>query len=69
VQAHQHATNADEYIAKGLLIPAADEHQKSADAFQSCIEASNDENVCMLRHLPVHLYPTTLTPTCRREER
>ena len=45
LQAHQHATNADEYTAKGLLIPAADEHQKSADAFQSCIEASNDENV------------------------
>jgi DNA repair exonuclease SbcCD ATPase subunit len=42
--AHQHATNADEFIAKGLLIPAAEEHQKSADAFQSCIEASNDEN-------------------------
>ncbi|KAH9998973.1 hypothetical protein BJV77DRAFT_978295 [Russula vinacea] len=42
--AHQHATNADEFTAKGLLIPAADEHQKSADAFQSCIEASNDEN-------------------------
>jgi hypothetical protein len=42
--AHQHATNADELIAKGLLIPAAEEHQKSADAFQSCIEASNDEN-------------------------
>ncbi|KAI0303418.1 hypothetical protein B0F90DRAFT_1368705 [Multifurca ochricompacta] len=42
--AHQHATNADEFISKGLLIPAADEHQKSADAFQSCIEESNDEN-------------------------
>ncbi|KAI9434007.1 hypothetical protein H4582DRAFT_2185439 [Lactarius indigo] len=42
--AHQHATNADEFTSKGLLIPAAEEHQKSADAFQSCIEASNDEN-------------------------
>ncbi|KAN0105423.1 hypothetical protein V8E52_011017 [Russula decolorans] len=42
--AHQHATHADEFIAKGLLIPAAEEHQKAADAFQSCIEVSNDEN-------------------------
>ncbi|KAH9028163.1 hypothetical protein EDB84DRAFT_1563196 [Lactarius hengduanensis] len=42
--AHQHATNADEFTSKGLLVPAAEEHQKSADAFQSCIEASNDEN-------------------------
>lgn len=44
IAAHRHATHADEFIAKGLLIPAAEEHQKSADAFQSCIEACNDEN-------------------------
>ncbi|KAI9508483.1 hypothetical protein F5148DRAFT_1299275 [Russula earlei] len=42
--AHQHATNADEFMAKGLLIPAADEHQKAADAFEACLDASNDEN-------------------------
>ncbi|KAI0262922.1 hypothetical protein BC834DRAFT_925082 [Gloeopeniophorella convolvens] len=42
--AHQHATNADDFMARGLLIPSCEEHQKSAEAFQSCIEASNDEN-------------------------
>jgi hypothetical protein len=60
-QAHQHATNADEFIAKGLLIPAAEEHQKSADAFQSCIEASNDENVCVLRLLYLRSHTTHST--------
>ncbi|KAI0062238.1 hypothetical protein BV25DRAFT_1825669 [Artomyces pyxidatus] len=42
--AHQHAANADEFTAQGLLIPASEEHLKSADAFQACIEASTDEN-------------------------
>jgi len=50
LQAHQHATNADEFTAKGILIHAAEEHQKSADAFQSCIEVSNDENVRISCH-------------------
>ena len=60
-QAHQHATNADEFIAKGLLIPAAEAHQKSADAFQSCIEASNDENVCVLSLLRMRSHTTKAT--------
>ncbi|KAI0049664.1 hypothetical protein FA95DRAFT_1646603 [Auriscalpium vulgare] len=42
--AHQHAANADDFTAQGLLIPAAEQHLKAADAFQACIEASNDEN-------------------------
>ncbi|KAI0315519.1 hypothetical protein OF83DRAFT_1164757 [Amylostereum chailletii] len=42
--AHQHAANADEFTSKGLLIPAFEQHSKAADAFQACIEASNDEN-------------------------
>lgn len=44
-QAHQHAANADDYLAQGLLIPAAEEHYKAAEAFQACVEASNDDNV------------------------
>ncbi|PCH38330.1 hypothetical protein WOLCODRAFT_136176 [Wolfiporia cocos MD-104 SS10] len=42
--AHQHAANADDYIAQGLLIPAADEHLKAAEAFRTCVEAATDEN-------------------------
>ncbi|KAH9951394.1 hypothetical protein B0H21DRAFT_685234, partial [Amylocystis lapponica] len=42
--AHQHAANADDYSAQGLLIPAAEEHYKAAEAFDACIEASQDEN-------------------------
>ena len=48
-------------MAKGLLIPAAEEHQKSADAFQACIEASNDENVCVLRLLHPRSHATYST--------
>ena len=44
-QAHQHAANADDYLAQGLLIPAAEEHYKAAESFQACVEASNDDNV------------------------
>ncbi|TBU32265.1 hypothetical protein BD311DRAFT_862659 [Dichomitus squalens] len=42
--AHQHAANADDYLARGLLIPAAEEHYKAAEAFQACVDASNDDN-------------------------
>ncbi|EMD38608.1 hypothetical protein CERSUDRAFT_113788 [Gelatoporia subvermispora B] len=42
--AHQHAANADDYIAQGLLVPAAEEHYKAAEAFLACIELSKDEN-------------------------
>ncbi|KAI0361877.1 hypothetical protein OH77DRAFT_1416053 [Trametes cingulata] len=42
--AHQHAANADDYLAQGLLIPAAEEHYKAAEAFQACVDASNDNN-------------------------
>lgn len=45
-QAHQHAANAEEYVAQGLLIPAAEEHYKAAEAFLACVEASSEENVC-----------------------
>ena len=45
-QAHQHAANAEEFVAQGLLIPAAEEHYKAAEAFLVCVEASSEENVC-----------------------
>ncbi|KAL4251635.1 hypothetical protein ABKN59_003795 [Abortiporus biennis] len=42
--AHQHASNAEDYMAQGLLIPASEEHQRAAEAFHACIEASTEEN-------------------------
>ncbi|KAF9818897.1 hypothetical protein IEO21_02435 [Rhodonia placenta] len=42
--AHQHAANADDYVAQGLLIPAAEEHYKAAEAFLVCVEAATDDN-------------------------
>ncbi|KZT69081.1 hypothetical protein DAEQUDRAFT_738400 [Daedalea quercina L-15889] len=42
--AHQHAANADDYVAQGLLVPAAEEHYKAAEAYQACVEAATDEN-------------------------
>jgi hypothetical protein len=44
-QAHQHVSNAENYFSQGLLIPAAEEHYKAAEAFKACIEHSNDEKV------------------------
>ncbi|GJJ12202.1 hypothetical protein Clacol_006443 [Clathrus columnatus] len=47
-QAHRHASNAEDYTKEGLLsliilIQAADEHFKSAEAFQQCVERTGDE--------------------------
>jgi len=42
-KAHQHGANADDYLAQGLLIPAAEEYEKAAQAFQSCLLGSTDE--------------------------
>ncbi|KIJ44149.1 hypothetical protein M422DRAFT_67759 [Sphaerobolus stellatus SS14] len=44
-KAHQHASNAEDYLTRGLLIPAAEEHYKSAEAFLQCIEQANDEGI------------------------
>lgn len=44
-QAHQHAANADDYMAQGLLIPASEEHYKAAEAFEAAYQASTEENV------------------------
>ncbi|KAL5490463.1 hypothetical protein ACEPAI_5296 [Sanghuangporus weigelae] len=43
-QGHEHAINASDYYAKGLLIPAAEEHYKAAEAFQTCVNQSSDEH-------------------------
>ncbi|CAA7267636.1 unnamed protein product [Cyclocybe aegerita] len=42
--AHQHAANADDYIANGLIVLAAEEHLKAAEAYQAAIERSHDES-------------------------
>ncbi|KAI0083994.1 hypothetical protein BDY19DRAFT_987710 [Irpex rosettiformis] len=42
--AHQHAANADDYMAQGLLIPAAEENYKAAAAFEAAYQASSDEH-------------------------
>ncbi|KAI0340603.1 hypothetical protein BDW22DRAFT_1360007 [Trametopsis cervina] len=42
--AHQHAANADDYMAQGLLIPAAEENYKAAIAFEAAYQASSDEH-------------------------
>jgi|ERR1700722_8238090 len=44
-QANQHAANADDYLAQGLFIPAAEEHQKAADAYTAAVERCTDEQV------------------------
>ncbi|KAF8985621.1 hypothetical protein BDQ17DRAFT_1315583 [Cyathus striatus] len=41
--AHQHAANADEYAESGLIVLAADEHLKAADAYMAAVERSQDE--------------------------
>ncbi|KAF9466384.1 hypothetical protein BDZ94DRAFT_1288371 [Collybia nuda] len=42
--AHQHAANADDHLANGLLIPAMEEHVKAAEAYLAAIERSNDDS-------------------------
>ncbi|KAF8520206.1 hypothetical protein BU17DRAFT_46890 [Hysterangium stoloniferum] len=42
-QAHQYASNAEEYLSQGLLISAAEEHYKSAEAFLQCVDQTSDE--------------------------
>jgi hypothetical protein len=48
-QAHRHASNAEDALVKGLLIPAAEEHYKAAELFKACIEQATDEGVCQTR--------------------
>lgn len=48
-QGHEHATNANEYYSRGLLIPASEEHNKAAEAFQACVDQSSNEHVSLFR--------------------
>ncbi|KAJ7063096.1 hypothetical protein C8F01DRAFT_1131511 [Mycena amicta] len=42
--AHEHGAAAEEYLSQGLLIPAAEEHFKAAEAYQKALERSSDES-------------------------
>ncbi|PPQ65104.1 hypothetical protein CVT24_003065 [Panaeolus cyanescens] len=42
--AHQHAANADDYLAKGLIVLASEEHFKAAEAYLAGIDRSHDES-------------------------
>ncbi|KAI5123276.1 hypothetical protein M0805_009298 [Coniferiporia weirii] len=54
-QGHEHANNASDYYARGLLILAAEEHYKAAEAFQTCVDQSTDEHTKnTLRKLCTH---------------
>ncbi|THH04480.1 hypothetical protein EW145_g5492 [Phellinidium pouzarii] len=54
-QGHEHANNATDYYARGLLVPAAEEHYKAAEAFQTCVDHSTDEHTKnTLRKLCTH---------------
>ncbi|PAV23231.1 hypothetical protein PNOK_0029900 [Pyrrhoderma noxium] len=54
-QGHEHATNANEYYSRGLLIPASEEHNKAAEAFQACVDQSSNEHTqSTLRKLCLH---------------
>ncbi|KAF9036744.1 hypothetical protein BJ165DRAFT_1559775, partial [Panaeolus papilionaceus] len=43
-QAHQHAANADDYLAKGLIVLASEEHFRAAEAYLAGIDRSHDES-------------------------
>ncbi|KAG7452703.1 uncharacterized protein BT62DRAFT_989790 [Guyanagaster necrorhizus] len=42
--AHQHAANAEDFLNNGLLIPAAEEHSKAAEAYLAAVERSTDDS-------------------------
>ncbi|KAM6501927.1 hypothetical protein JOM56_001904 [Amanita muscaria] len=43
-RAHQHALNAEDHFNNGLLVLAAEEHSKAAEAYLAAVERSNDES-------------------------
>ena len=45
MQAHHHAANADDYLIKGLIVLASEEHFKAAEAYVAAIDRSQDESV------------------------
>lgn len=58
-QANQHAANADDFLAQGLLVPAAEEHTKAAEAYTAAIERCTDESVRPL-HIRAHHFSCLL---------
>jgi len=54
-QAHEHASSAIDFYTRGLLIPAAEEHYKAAEAFTRCVDQATDEHTKnTLRKLHTH---------------
>jgi hypothetical protein len=57
VQANLHVANAEDYLAQGLIVLAADEYLKAAEAYTAAIERSHDDSVrctcvCFTHNLP-----------------
>ena len=44
-KANQHAASAEEYAARGLIVLAAEEHDKASEALLAAIDRSHDESV------------------------
>ncbi|KAF7295116.1 hypothetical protein MIND_01050000 [Mycena indigotica] len=42
--AHEHGAAAEDYLSRGLLIPAAEEHLRAAEAYHKALDRSNDES-------------------------
>lgn len=45
LKANQHAASAEEYVGRGLIVLAAEEHHKASEALLAAIERSHDESV------------------------
>jgi hypothetical protein len=45
LQANVHVANAEDYLTQGLIVLAADEYTKAAEAYTAAIERSHDESV------------------------
>ncbi|EIN03628.1 hypothetical protein PUNSTDRAFT_123217 [Punctularia strigosozonata HHB-11173 SS5] len=67
--AHVHAANADDYMAKGLLIPASEEHYKAAQAFQICVDQSHDESAKRTLRMLVNEHNKVARETQRKIEK
>lgn len=61
-QAHHHAANADDYLIKGLIVLASQEHFKAAEAYIAAIDRSHDESVQQIYNFfcPLNLIPNVL---------
>src|SRR5258707_6313281 len=64
-QANLHVANAEDYLTQGLIVPAADEYLKAADAYTAAIERSHDESV----RCPCVFHPHNLTISAQQAKR